>query len=128
MSLIVWNLQQIERWGFILFQRTHVCFNESDYVTRHSAMNIMTKNGTKIMYKMPQLRFLVINIWYLSEKGYYKHTMGGVVVWLSCYVYIFAIWTYLTIVNQCLKIFFLKAIICHKENLLWMIWKKLQNN
>ena len=34
--------------------------------------------------------------------------MTDVVVWLSCYVYIFAIWTYLTTVRQRLTIFFLK--------------------
>ena len=34
---------------------------------------------------------LVIGTWLLSEKGYHKHTMTDVVVWLSCYVYIFAI-------------------------------------
>ena len=39
------------------------------------------------------------SIWHLSEKGYYKHTMADVVVLLSCYVYIFAIWTYLTTIN-----------------------------
>ena len=45
-------------------------------------------------------------IWHLSENGYYKHTMTDVPVWLSCYVYIFAISTYLTTVNHCLTIFF----------------------
>ena len=44
----------------------------------------------------------------MSEKDYYKHTMTDVAVWLSCYVYIFAIWTYLTTANQSLTIFFLK--------------------
>ena len=29
-------------------------------------------------------------------------------VWLSCYVYVFAIWAYLTTVNQCWTIFFSK--------------------
>ena len=32
--------------------------------------------------------------------------MTDIVVWLSCYVYIFAILTYLTTVNQCLTMFF----------------------
>ena len=35
--------------------------------------------------------FRVINICYLSERGYYKHTMTDVADWLSCYVYIFGI-------------------------------------
>ena len=45
---------------------------------------------------------------HMPEKGYYKHTMTDIVVWLSCYGYIFAISTYLITVNQCLKIFFSK--------------------
>ena len=49
--------------------------------------------------------FLFINICYLSEKGYQKHTMIDVVVWLSCYAYIFTICSYVTVVNQCLTIF-----------------------
>ena len=36
--------------------------------------------------------------------------MTDVIVWLSCYVYIFAIWTYLTTVNQCLTIFFFRKL------------------
>ena len=34
--------------------------------------------------------------------------MRDVAVWLSCYVYLFAILTYLTTVNQCLTMFFSK--------------------
>ena len=34
--------------------------------------------------------------------------MTDAAVWLSCYVYIFAILTYLTMVNQCLTIFYSK--------------------
>ena len=34
--------------------------------------------------------------------------MTNVAVWLSCYVYIFAILSYLTTVNQCLTVFFSK--------------------
>ena len=44
----------------------------------------------------------------MSEKGYYKYTMTDAAIWLTCYVYIFAILTYLTTVNQCLTIFFPK--------------------
>ena len=32
--------------------------------------------------------------------------MTNIAIWLSCYVYIFAILLYLTTVNQCLTIFF----------------------
>ena len=35
------------------FQITQVCFNESDYATLHSIMNIMTENGAKMTHKMP---------------------------------------------------------------------------
>ena len=31
----------------MLFQITHTCFNEPDYVTLHSIMNIIAKNGAK---------------------------------------------------------------------------------
>ena len=53
---------------------------------------------------------LIITLWHLSEKGYYKCIMTDVVVSLSCYVYIFAIWTYLTAVNQFLTIFFFQKL------------------
>ena len=51
---------------------------------------------------------MVLSYYYLetAEKDYYKHTMTDIVVWLSCYVYFFAILTYLTTVNQCLTMFF----------------------
>ena len=35
-------------------QITQICFNDSDYVTLHSAINIMAENGAKITHKMPQ--------------------------------------------------------------------------
>ena len=38
----------------MLFQKTQMCFNEPDYVTVRSVMNIMTANGAKIAQKMPQ--------------------------------------------------------------------------
>ena len=41
--------------------------------------------------------------------------MTDVVVWLGCYVYIFAIWTYLTTINQCLRIFFFKKLYVIRE-------------
>ena len=39
---------------FMLFQVTTICFNEPDYITLQSIMNIMTENGAKMTHKMPQ--------------------------------------------------------------------------
>ena len=33
------------------FRSAQICFNESDYVTLHSIMNIMTESGTKMTHK-----------------------------------------------------------------------------
>ena len=85
---------------------TQMSFHEPDYVTVHSVMNIMTANNAKMAQKFPQYCFQAIIIKHLMEKRYYKHTMKNVAVWLSCYIYIFAIVSYLTTVNQCLTIFF----------------------
>ena len=71
----------------MLFPVTNIYSYESDYVMLHSVVNIMAKNSVKMSHKMSQKWFLVINIWYLSD----KHTMTDTVLWLSCYVYIFAI-------------------------------------
>ena len=90
----------------MLLQMTQICFYESDYVTLHTDMSIMTENHAKITHKLLQYQFQAIIIWHLSEKCYFKRTMRDVAVWLSCYVYIFAILTYLTTVNQCLTMFF----------------------
>ena len=38
----------------MLFQIIHICFNDSDYITLHSLMNIMAENGAKMMRKTPQ--------------------------------------------------------------------------
>ena len=38
----------------MLFQVTQICFDVSDNITLHSMINIMTRNGAKIMHKMPQ--------------------------------------------------------------------------
>ena len=38
----------------MLFQKPQMCFNEPDYVTVHSAMNIMTANSAKMVHKMTQ--------------------------------------------------------------------------
>ena len=76
-------------------------------------------NGRKRLQKLQKKALqwlLVINIWYLLNNGYYKHTMTDVVVWLSYYVYSFSVWTYLTTINQCLTFYF-QAIICHKNHL-----------
>ena len=37
----------------MLFQLTQICFNESDYATLHSVMNIITENDIEIKYKIP---------------------------------------------------------------------------
>ena len=75
----------------MLFEITHICFNEFDYVRLHCIMNIMAENGAKMTHKNLHYWFQANTIWHLSNKGYYKHTMTDVVVWLSCYLYIFAI-------------------------------------
>ena len=41
----------------MLFQKTQMCFNEPDYVTVHSVMNIMTANPAKMAHKMLQQCF-----------------------------------------------------------------------
>ena len=38
----------------MLLQINQICFYESDYVTLHSDMSIMTENGAKITHKLPQ--------------------------------------------------------------------------
>ena len=38
----------------MLFQVTPIYFNEPDYSTVHSLINIMTENGTEMPHKMPQ--------------------------------------------------------------------------
>ena len=43
----------------MLFQITQICFNEPDYVTLYSVMNIMTKNGAKYV------TIMVLSYYYL---------------------------------------------------------------
>ena len=62
-------------------------FNEPDYVTVHSVLNIMTANGATITAQKNATIMLLI----LFEKRYYRRTMTNAAVWLSCYMYIFAI-------------------------------------
>ena len=38
----------------MLFQIIQICFNESDYDTLHSIMNIVSENSAKMTHKMPQ--------------------------------------------------------------------------
>ena len=38
----------------MLLQMTQICFHESDYVTLHSNISIMTENGDKMTHKLPQ--------------------------------------------------------------------------
>ena len=90
----------------MLFQITQICFSESDYVTIHSVMNIMTENSAKMTHKMPQ----VLSYCYLAplRKGLLQahHDKCCSLVKLLC-IY-FAISTYLTTANHCLTIFFSK--------------------
>ena len=90
----------------MLFLKTRICLNQPDYVKVD--INIMTGNGHKKEQKMSQYCFQAIIIWHLFQKGYYKHTMTNISVWLSCSVYILAILLYLTTFNHCLTIFFFK--------------------
>ena len=54
-----------ERWGSIHAVSNHSnMFNEFNYVTLYSVMNIMTKNGAKIMHKMPQK--MILSYYYLT--------------------------------------------------------------
>ena len=108
MSLIVWNLRKKKKadvW-FILLDITQICFYGSDQLTQQSDMSIKTENVAKMMYKLPQYQFCTIIIWHMSEKCNFKHTVTDAAVSLSCYVYVFAISTYLTTVYQYLRIFF----------------------
>ena len=97
----------------MLFQKTRICLNQPDYVRVH--INIMTGNGHKKEQKMSQYCFQAIIIWHLFQKGYYKHTMTNISVWLSCSVYILAILLYLTTFNHCLTIFFFKHYVSLKR-------------
>ena len=104
----------------MLFQIIRICFNASDHVTLHCLMKLMAVNGATMTGKTSELWFLVVDIWLLSEKGYCKYTITEVVAWLSCSVYIFAIWTYLTMVNQLSTIFFNeKLYIIRKISIRW---------
>ena len=109
MSEIYQNKKKTEVWCMLL-QITQICFYESHYVTLHSDISIIKEDDAKITQKLPQYLFWAIIIWRLSEKCYLKHTMTYAVVWLSFYVFIFAILTYLTTVNQCLTIFFVQKL------------------
>ena len=37
-----------------LFQKTQMCFNETDHVMQHTIMKIVTANGAKMTHKMLQ--------------------------------------------------------------------------
>ena len=49
------DIKKKERWDSIhaVSDNCNYAFNESDYATLHSIMNIMTENGAKMMHKMP---------------------------------------------------------------------------
>ena len=38
----------------MLFEISHICFSESDYVTLRSFMNITRENGAKMTHKLPK--------------------------------------------------------------------------
>ena len=38
----------------MLFQKTQMCFNESDHVMQHTIMKIVAGNGAKMTHKMLQ--------------------------------------------------------------------------
>ena len=54
LSLIVWNLlKEIKNQVLcFLLQQNEMCFNETDYVTVHSVMNIMTAKDVKMTRKI----------------------------------------------------------------------------
>ena len=49
----------------MLFQVTKICFNEPDYITLHSVMNIVTEHDAKMTYKMPQI--MVLSYCYMAH-------------------------------------------------------------
>ena len=67
----------------MLLQITQICFYESDYVTQHSDMSIMTENAAKTMHKLAQYQFYIFIIWHFSEKCHFKHTMTDAAVWFD---------------------------------------------
>ena len=77
-------------------QITQICFHQSDYVTLHSDMNIYDRKRLRESFKL-----LLSGTCWKSVKP----IMTDFEVWLSCYIYIFAILTYLTTVNQCVLLY-----------------------
>ena len=114
MSLIIWNLpRKKEKPGF----------DDPDYVTPHSFMNIMPENGVKMTQKITQFCFFKKEIWYRSDKSYYLVADYDAVLWLICYVYTFVICTYLTRVYQCLK-YFCRKIVCGLTTTIFLLMRK----
>ena len=52
----------------MLFQKNQMCFNEPDYVTVHSVINIRTANGAKMVQKNATIMFLSCYYQVLVEK------------------------------------------------------------
>ena len=100
----------------MLLEINQICFNESDYVTLHSVINIMKKRCQNGAYNAA---IMVLSYYYLApvRKGLLQAHHTDVAVRLSCYVYIYAISAYLTTVNQCLIIFFFPKIMCNWKDL-----------
>ena len=49
----------------MLFQVTTICFNEPDYITLHSIMNIMKENGGKM--NPENVTIMVLSYYYLAN-------------------------------------------------------------
>ena len=95
------------------------CFFESHYVTLHPTWALWQKTVPKWRISCHNIRFKLLSSG-SCQKYYFKYTMRDVVVWLSCYVYIFAILTYLTSGNQCLTMFFFqKLCVIGKISIRW---------
>ena len=108
MSLIVSNLLRKRKMSFCAF-----CFKylKSAWMSLIMLHYMLLWTGWQKIVPKLHIKYsnngfkLLLSV----KKGYYKQTMKDVPVWLSCYVYIFAISTNLTTVNQCLTIYCSKS-------------------
>ena len=102
MSLIVWKLQKKkEDVRCMLYQVTQIFFNDGNPALcheQHDKKRHQNDGETSTL--------LVLSYYYLAPvtKVLLQAHHG-----ICCYVYIFAILTYVTTVNQCLTIFFSKS-------------------
>ena len=120
MSLIVWKLQKKkEDVRCTLYQVTQIFFNDGNPALcheQHDKKRHQNDGETSTL--------LVLSYCYLAPvtKVLLQAHHG-----ICCYVYIFAILTYVTTVNQCLTIFFSKSYVSWKD-LHQMKWKKASNH